>query len=428
MLKQWRSAENAKKQDVASLLEGIIAKRTDARSSKGYTLGEVNTLLQKLQRAPSSKKNAEATNNASKDEIIRDEIIPRFCASEQKWLLRIIFGASTDRALKIGLTLSTILSNLHPNATEIYDSSVDLKAVCDRASKIGQDAAKLLHVSKTNTSLRLMHNFRPMLSLRANSGKYSKIGMFEAATEQMNGTGFVIETKIDGERMIFHKKGNTCLFKTRQGNDYSVKYSVLMEEMSGILQRNLSALTGNTGNTGNTPTSPVNSDVGIILDGEVVSWDPALDRAMSFGTNRGTGNREREMAKYAKHERSISGTGTGTGTGDGGVIDASMQYRGFGENDSGDENDVDRGAGTAVKGNGNGSSTSNSINMNISGNGNGDGDGLKNDLELASRPVLRYFAFDLLYLSGPGVAKLITEAIAYAKTTGMLVEAEYVNS
>ena len=60
VLKEWKGADNVKRQDVASLLENIIAKRTDARSGKKHTIGDVVRLLLLLCQSPTSKKNAMA--------------------------------------------------------------------------------------------------------------------------------------------------------------------------------------------------------------------------------------------------------------------------------------------------------------------------------------------------------------------------------
>ena len=127
--------------------------------------------------------------------------------------------------------------------------------------------------------------FYPMLSKRSNeSMKYKDKPMVEAAALQMDNHNFIMETKIDGERMIFHLLGPKVLLHSRKGMDYTAKYQVLVNGIKAIVQH-----------------SRID---GCIIDGEVVAWDKANNRALPFGHNRTIGNASSESraTKFAKEE------------------------------------------------------------------------------------------------------------------------------
>lgn len=82
--------------------------------------------------------------------------------------------------------------------------------------------------------MALFHSFAPMLCRRPTK-------KIEEAVKEMNGSEFIIEEKLDGERMQLHKKGNEyyycsrllcftcrlsqflCVF-CRKGKDYTYLY------------------------------------------------------------------------------------------------------------------------------------------------------------------------------------------------------------
>jgi hypothetical protein len=73
--------------DFSDVLEGVLKERVQTDYSNA-TLRDVHVILDALASAPNEK---------SQTAIIRDRVINRFNATEQKWLARIIY-----RELKIG--------------------------------------------------------------------------------------------------------------------------------------------------------------------------------------------------------------------------------------------------------------------------------------------------------------------------------------
>lgn len=80
---------------------------------------------------------------------------------------------------------------------------------------------------------------------------------------------FIIEEKMDGDRMVLHKKGKFFKFYSRRLKDYSFLYGENFE---------IGSLTKYLGNA-----FPNNVD-SVILDGEMVAWDYKRNVVLPFGT------------------------------------------------------------------------------------------------------------------------------------------------
>lgn len=85
----------------------------------------------------------------------------------------------------------------------------------------------------------------------------------------MHNTDFIIETKIDGERMQMHKRGEEFRFFSRNSNDYSENFGV--SKYRGTFTPFICHLFKENVDT-------------CILDGEMVGYDPELqDFALKGG-------------------------------------------------------------------------------------------------------------------------------------------------
>jgi DNA ligase-4 len=102
--------------DFGTVLEHTLSTRARIEPSD-CSIGEVNSILDSL---------ADAVGDAGKSAVIREKIYPRFCANEQKWLMRIVF-----QDLKIGLKHDTVLKYLSPTAVQRYNQCTNLKMVCE---------------------------------------------------------------------------------------------------------------------------------------------------------------------------------------------------------------------------------------------------------------------------------------------------------
>lgn len=183
-------------------------------------------------------------------------------SDEFYWLIKIM-----QCNLNIRCSEKTFLRAFHPNAEQVYMVNKSLETVCL------QLWSKDFSVSEKNKSVRPLSFFCPMLA------KYIK-GMsinFDSCVELMssrmdpggklhsnNDVSFYIEEKIDGERVQIHwvRKRNITKFFSRRSLDHTDSYQ--------------SIFSGFDGNKGTKTMSDFLSDDvdDIILDGEVIAWDP----------------------------------------------------------------------------------------------------------------------------------------------------------
>lgn len=132
-----------------------------------------------------------------------------------------------------------MLNFYHPDALEAYNASTDLRMLCsnrqllDPRVRVQQDI-KVRRSTKCEQSVegmltpvcvvggpsnhQLMKMFRPMLCKRR----------WWRDNQVVMGTGsFYIEEKLDGERMLLHKRGSEFKMYSRNSNDYSDYASVM---------------------------------------------------------------------------------------------------------------------------------------------------------------------------------------------------------
>ena len=226
--------------DFCAILEDVVQSRVPETKST-RTLKDVNELLDRL---------AEAYGEAGKVAFIRENVLNKFNPREQKWLMRIIF-----QDLKLGLKLESVLGVLSPWASQCFAESTNLRLICEGGR--GQKMPK---------GLKPQIAFTPMLA----KGFPNTAQLLEVE-RAMSGNPFVMDVKLDGERMLCHvdeEKG--CRLITRNGNDYSNNYSALASELR----------------------NKVKDCYSYILDGEVCAWNPATSRFVAFGNNRGIGKEE----------------------------------------------------------------------------------------------------------------------------------------
>jgi len=94
---------------------------------------------------------------------------------------------------------------------------------------------------------------------------------------------FWIEEKMDGERMQMHLDENgECKFFSRKAKDYTDHYGHSLNDPDGTLTRYIK--------------SAFNPNVrSIILDGEMITWDPVQDAMVAFGTLKTAVNIQRRV-------------------------------------------------------------------------------------------------------------------------------------
>ncbi|VBB86621.1 Pamus-53 DNA ligase 4 encoded by the Pamus-53 gene [Podospora comata] len=221
----------------------------------GWTIGEVNVLLDRLAGA----------SGEGEQLPIFEEIYRNCCAEEVMWLVRIIL-----KDMRVGATERTFLGLWHPDAEALFSVSSSLRRVCwelwDPETRLEQK----------ETGVSLMQCFQPQLAQFQMTTGFGKLVQNLGVTEEEN--EFWIEEKLDGERMQMHMKedemvpgGFRFAFWSRKAKDYTYLYGEGLEDDNSALTRHLK----------NAFHDGVRE---LILDGEMITWDPEIDKIVPFGT------------------------------------------------------------------------------------------------------------------------------------------------
>lgn len=221
--------------DFCGSLEVVLKSRIRSTASS-YTLGDINTLLDEL---------IKAVDEDSKLKIIQEKVIDKMSVQEQLWLMRIIF-----KDLKIGLKYEHILGRFYPNAKRRFDECSNLRIVC-------QEYGRILEIE--DVGLKTLQHFHPMLAKGFNNSEDRQI---ESVENAMQNNPFVMDLKLDGERILCHKDNQHVTLFTRNGTDYTLLYRAMSDLLRELL--------------------PVNC----ILDGEILAWDGNEKNFMAFGENK----------------------------------------------------------------------------------------------------------------------------------------------
>lgn len=180
-----------------------------------------------------------------------EEFYNNMCAEELMWLIRIIL-----KQMKVGATEKTFFDAWHPDADTMFNVSSSLRRVCwelyDPDFRVGAD----------EKGVTLMSCFQPQL---AQFQKKSLATVIKA----MGGQEFWIEEKLDGERMQMHFDNGEFRWWSRKAKEYTHLYGSSFKNGSvsrfaeGIFDKRVGS---------------------IILDGEMITWDPTVDCIVGFGT------------------------------------------------------------------------------------------------------------------------------------------------
>lgn len=239
----------------------VLSKRSMRIEPGNMRIADVNEMLDKLSAASGEKQQLP----------IFETFYQRMNAEELKWLLRIIL-----KQMRIGATEKTILELWHPDGQSLFDVSSSLRRVCWDLYD------PKLRLTGEQTGVALMQCFHPQLA------HWEMAASFNTIVERLNTSTqdtasdnkeFWIEEKLDGERMQLHMLEDDSLpggkkfhFWSRRGTDYTYLYGRgLYDEENSSLTRHLK----------NAFAPGVRN---IILDGEMLVWDPLLKKDLKFGT------------------------------------------------------------------------------------------------------------------------------------------------
>jgi DNA ligase 4 len=210
----------------------------------GITLKDVNEILDQLT----------ISGDDRRDLFLK--LTAKMTANEQKWLTRIVL-----KCLRIGIPDGQVMKLIHPDAPAIFDVRMNLSEVVKifAANPNGGDD----YEREKHLQVILFSPFKPMLAERE---------QLEKSVEILSGP-FYIEPKLDGERCQLHYNKNTGIFRyfSRQGTEYTYLYGRSASE--GSLSPKI------------IEEKAFNSEVdSIVLDGEMVVYDPLIDKFLPFGT------------------------------------------------------------------------------------------------------------------------------------------------
>jgi DNA ligase-4 len=240
--------------DFAGRCYEVLAKRPLRTEPGDMTIEEVNEKLDKLSIA--SKEDEQMP--------ILTEFYKKMNPEELTWLIRIIL-----RQMKVGATERTLFRAWHPDAESLYNISSSLRRVCWELHD------QNIRLEGDDCGIALMQCFQPQLAQFQMHSFDKMIARMQPTEEDQV---FWIEEKMDGERMQLHMApddsipgGRKFIFWSRKAKDYTYLYGNGLHDENGALTRYLK----DAFSTG------VRS---VILDGEMVIWDPEQNALAPFGT------------------------------------------------------------------------------------------------------------------------------------------------
>ncbi|KAJ7281646.1 DNA ligase IV [Mycena rebaudengoi] len=242
-LLNWKKpTENDKTSgDFPTVLFEVVSKRSSVIEGS-LSVDELNDILDELSKSM-GKQDAQSK--------ILQRVYNRTTPEEQRWIVRIIL-----KDMVISVKETTVFSVFHPDAQDLYNTCSDLKKV---AWELWDPSHRLRAEDK---AVQLCSAFAPMLCKRPTK-------TIEGTVKEMGGSEFIIEEKLDGERMQLHRRGNEYFYCSRKGKDYTYLYG-----------KHLAA--GSLTPFIDKAFDPRVED--IILDGEMLVWDPVSQRNLPFGT------------------------------------------------------------------------------------------------------------------------------------------------
>ena len=241
--------------DFAGRCFEVISKRPMRTEVGDMTIAEVNEQLDKLA----------AASGESESLMIFEVFYTRMNAEEMMWLIRIVL-----KQMKVGATERTFLDLWHPDGEALFSVSSSLRRVCWELYD------PTVRLESEEAGIALMSCFQPQLAQFQMPASWQKMIELLRPTEQ--DPEFWIEEKLDGERMQMHMiehpshpGGRKFCFWSRKAKDYTYLYGNGLEDNNSSLSRHLKgAFAPGVRN--------------LILDGEMITWDMAVDKIVPFGT------------------------------------------------------------------------------------------------------------------------------------------------
>lgn len=279
MLNWKQPGQNAAKKagDFPGRVHEVLSKRPFRDEPGTMTIAEVNEQLNALSKALKEEEQLP----------IMELFYRQMNSDELKWLVSIIL-----RTMNVGATEKTLLNIWHPDAETLFNISSSLKKVCwelwNTSIRLEKEEGRGLLVGEC---------FQPQLAQFQPKKMNSVVARMHVTEEDPD---FWIEEKLDGERMELHLETvqeednppyKKFTFWSRKAKDYTYLYgSRFDDEKSALTQHVKNAF-----------------DEGVeclILDGEMITWDPETDKMVPFGTLK-TAALEQQRNPYATGPRPL---------------------------------------------------------------------------------------------------------------------------
>ncbi len=240
--------------DFAGRCYQVLSKRPMRVAMGDMRIAEVNRLLDQLSVAPKEENQLP----------IFMTFYQRMNADELLWLIRIIL-----RQMKVGASEKTFLDLWHPDGEALFNVSSSLRRVCWELTDPN------IRLEGDEGGVTLMQCFQPQL---AQFQMHSFQKMVDNMRPTPEDTEFWIEEKLDGERMQMHMMedpsvpgGRRFAFWSRNAKDYTYLYGSSLDDENGAITRHLKDAFDHAAKN-------------LILDGEMITWDPEADIMVPFGT------------------------------------------------------------------------------------------------------------------------------------------------
>jgi len=279
-LLNWKQpGQNAAKRagDFPGCVHEVLSKRPFRVKPGNMTIDEVNKRLDDL-----SKASKEEEQLPIMEQFYRD-----MNPDELKWLVCIIL-----RAMHVGATEKTFLNIWHPDAETLFNISSSLKKVCwelwNSSIRLEKEEGRALIVGEC---------FQPQFAHFLETKKM-KTMIAKMVTDE--DPDFWIEEKLDGERMQMHLRTlqdeNKLPYKefnfwSRKAKEYTYLYGSTFDDKKSALTQHIKGA----------------FDEGVeslILDGEMITWDPETDKMVPFGTLK-TAALEQSRNPYSGGQRPL---------------------------------------------------------------------------------------------------------------------------
>lgn len=238
----------------------IIGKRRPyVEKPKEFTVQQINSILDQLTMAKMSQDQME----------ILKPVLDELGISEVRWLIHIVLKKT------ILLNMERVFFNdWHPDGYRVFTICNDLQ----KAFQFSTNPEERLDSSQLN--IHPLFKFKPQLAEKLTSSynnlvkklqnKHEMDPPYEAKFKEMDlQDKFYIEEKMDGDRMLLHKDGDSFKFFSRKLKDYSFLYGESFQ-LGSLTKYLRHAFAGNVKS--------------VILDGEMVAYDYERNAILPFGT------------------------------------------------------------------------------------------------------------------------------------------------